>query len=89
MIATLALGLDIEFKVVGAIRTISVMGSNIVAGLIFVFVADVDWQVVALLSVGSIAGGYLGARIARRLPAPALRTCVVLAGVVAAVLLLR
>ena len=30
---------------------------NAVAGVIFTFVADVDWRVVALIGVGSIAGG--------------------------------
>src|SRR6185312_14152358 len=40
---------------------------NGVAGLIFVFVADVDWTVVALLAAGSIVGGQLGATVGRRL----------------------
>ena len=40
---------------------------NGVAGLIFVFVADVDWTVVALIAAGSIIGGQLGATVGRRL----------------------
>jgi uncharacterized membrane protein YfcA len=88
MIATLALGLDIDFRVVGALRTTSVMASNVVAGAIFAVVAEVDWAVVALLAVSSVGGGYLGARIARHLPATVLRVAVVLAGGTAAVALL-
>lgn len=88
MIATLALGLDIDFRVISAMRTTSVMASNVVAGAIFAVVADIDWAVVALLAVSSIGGGYLGARIARRLPATVLRIAVVLAGCTAAVALL-
>lgn len=88
MIATLALGLDIDFRVISAIRTTSVMASNVVAGLIFAAVADIDWAVVGLLAVSSIGGGYLGARIARLLPAAVLRTAVVLAGCTAAIALL-
>jgi uncharacterized membrane protein YfcA len=88
MIAILALGLDIDFRVVGALRTTSVMASNVVAGAVFATVAEVDWAVVALLAVSSVGGGYLGARIARRLPATVLRVAVVLAGGTAAVALL-
>jgi uncharacterized membrane protein YfcA len=88
MIATLALGLDVDFRFVAALRTLSVMASNVVAGAIFAVVAEVDWSVVALLAVSSIGGGYLGARIARRLPATVLRIAVVLAGGTAAVALL-
>jgi uncharacterized protein len=88
MIATLALGLDVDFRFVAALRTLSVMASNVVAGAVFAVVADVDWSVVALLAVSSIGGGYLGARIARRLPATVLRIAVVLAGGTAAVVLL-
>jgi uncharacterized membrane protein YfcA len=61
MIAILALGLDIDFRVVGALRTTSVMASNVVAGAVFAVVAEVDWAVVALLAVSSVGGGYLGA----------------------------
>lgn len=87
MVATLALGLDVAFRVISAIRTVSVMAANVVAGVVFVVVADVDWLVVVLLAAGSVGGGYVGARVARRLPAALLRALVVAAGVVAAVLL--
>ncbi len=87
MIAVLALGLDIDLRIIGALRTTSVMASNVVAGAIFVVIADLDWAVVGLLAVSSIFGGYVGARIARRMPAPLLRAGVVAAGIVAAVTL--
>jgi uncharacterized membrane protein YfcA len=83
MIAVLALGLDLDLRVIGAIRTMSVMAANIVAGVIFAVLADVDWAVLGILAVSSIGGGYLGARIARRLPAGLLRVLVVVAGFVA------
>lgn len=88
MIAVLALGLDLDFRVIAGIRTTSLMASNIVAGVIFAFIAEVDWVVVALMAVSSIGGGYLGARVARRLPATALRIGVASAGVIAAVTML-
>jgi hypothetical protein len=54
MIATLALGLDIEFRVINALRTTSVMASNVVAGTVFAVAAEVD-RVVAVLLAGGIA----------------------------------
>ena len=56
---------------------------NGVAGLIFVFVADVDWTAVALIAAGSIVGGQLGATVGRRLPAIVLRVVIVIVGLVA------
>ncbi|WP_436697819.1 sulfite exporter TauE/SafE family protein [Nocardioides sp. BYT-33-1] len=88
MIATLALSLDIDLRVIAGIRTIALLASNFVAALVFVVVADVDWLAVALLSASSIIGGYVGARVARRLPAGVLRTLVVVAGVTASTVML-
>ncbi|GAA3890708.1 sulfite exporter TauE/SafE family protein [Saccharothrix violaceirubra] len=61
---------------------------NLVAGLVFVFIADVDWLAVALLAAGSVVGGQLGARVGRRLPPAALRAVIVVVGVVAIVQML-
>ncbi len=40
--------------------------------LIFVAVADLDWRAIGLLAAGSVVGGYVGARVGRRLPPTAL-----------------
>ena len=88
MMAVLGLGLDLEFRVVNALKTLAVMAANVVAGLIFVVVAELDWRAIALLAGGSIVGGYVGSRIGQRLPAPALRAGIVVAGVVAALAML-
>lgn len=88
MMATLALGLDIDLRIISALRTATLMASNVVAGVVFIAIADIDWTVAAVLSVSSIFGGYVGARIARRLPAPLLRGLLVVAGVVATIILL-
>ena len=89
MLAVLGLGTDVPFRVANALKTLAVLAANVVASLIFVVAADVDWRAVTLLAVGSVVGGYLGARIGRRLPAPLLRTGIVLAGLVGAFLLWR
>ena len=88
MMAVLGLGLDLEFRVVNALKTLAVMAANVVAGVIFILVAELDWRAIALLAGGSIVGGYVGSRIGQRLPAPALRAGIVVAGVVAAVAML-
>lgn len=87
MVAVLGLGTDLELRVVNGLKTLSLMVGNVVAGLIFVVVADPRWDVVALLAAGSVVGGYVGARIGRKLPDGVFRAAVVVAGVIAAVLM--
>ncbi|WP_330475018.1 sulfite exporter TauE/SafE family protein [Terrabacter sp. C0L_2] len=89
MVAVLGLGLDIDLRVVNALKTLAIFAGNVVAGLVFVTVADLDWRAIALLAAGSVVGGYVGARVGRRLPPTLFRVLVVVAGVLAAVLLLR
>ena len=61
---------------------------NGVAGVLFIFVADVDWLIVLLIAVGSVIGGLLGASVGRRLPPLALRVTIVVVGVAALTVLL-
>ncbi|GEB52854.1 MULTISPECIES: sulfite exporter TauE/SafE family protein [Streptomyces] len=58
---------------------------NLVAGLIYAFVAPISWPVVGLIAASSTLGGLLGAKIGRRLPPTALRTVIVLIGALAIV----
>lgn len=60
---------------------------NGVAVIVFAVGADVDWTACAILAVGSLAGGHLGAGYARKLGATALRRAVVAFGLVIAALL--
>ena len=48
--------------------------------MIFALRAPVDWAAVGLLAPSTLVGGYLGARLARRLPENVLRAAVVLLG---------
>ncbi|HET7474442.1 MAG TPA: sulfite exporter TauE/SafE family protein [Dermatophilaceae bacterium] len=56
---------------------------NLVAALVFVTVAwhQVNWAVVAAISLGSLVGGYAGAKVGRRLSPPVLRGLIVVIGV--------
>ena len=83
MMAVLGLGTDLEFRIVNALKTLAVMAANVIATLIFLVVAELDWAAVGLLAAGSVVGGYVGSRIGRKLPAALLRSGVVVAGVAA------
>jgi uncharacterized membrane protein YfcA len=88
MVAVLGLGLDLELRFVNALKTLAVLSGNLVAGAIFVVVADLAWSAVVLLALGSVVGGYVGARVGRRLPPTLFRVLVVCAGVTAAIALM-
>ena len=76
--------LDRDLQRVNGAKNVLVAVVNATAALIFVLFADVNWVVVALIAVGSSAGGLLGAQLGRRLPPLALRIFVVVIGVVSA-----
>jgi uncharacterized membrane protein YfcA len=59
--------------------------ANAVAAVAFALFAPVDWAVVPLLAAGFLLGGMTGPRIARQLPARALRILVSLCGLALAV----
>jgi uncharacterized membrane protein YfcA len=61
---------------------------NLVAAVIFAFSDIVDWPVALTMAVASIAGGYLGARGAQRIPQSLVRGTVGVIGLVSGVWLL-
>lgn len=73
-----------------ALKNILVTGVNLIAAVVFVVIAidQLDWVVVALIGVGSLLGGFLGARIGRRLPPIVLRIVIVTVGTIAVIVLL-
>jgi len=88
MVAVLGLGLDLELRIVNGLKTLAVFAGNVVAGVIFLFVAELDYAAIGLLALGSVVGGYVGARVGRSLPPTLFRVLVVLAGITAAVTML-
>jgi len=58
--------------------------------VIFMLVAwdRIDWSVAALIAVGALAGGYVGARVGRRLSPVVLRGVILVVGVLAIVKIL-
>jgi uncharacterized membrane protein YfcA len=88
LMAVLGIGVAETLQRLNATKNVLAAIVNAVAGLIFAFVADVDWTVVVLIATGSVMGGLLGAWVGRRLPAAVLRGVIVTVGVVALVTML-
>ncbi|MGN7249118.1 sulfite exporter TauE/SafE family protein [Janibacter anophelis] len=55
---------------------------NVIGSLVFIITAPelVDWGIAALIGIGSVLGGVLGARYGRRLPPNVLRGVIVVVG---------
>jgi uncharacterized membrane protein YfcA len=73
---------------VNALKNVLSTLINAVALVAFGLFGPVAWDAVAVLALASLVGGYLGARVARRLPSAVLRAAVVTYGVVVAIILL-
>jgi uncharacterized protein len=83
LIAILGVGLTETMQRNNAAKNVLALLVNLVAAVVFVFVADVDYAVAGLIAVGSVIGGQLGAAFGRRLPSWALRGFIVVVGVAA------
>ena len=90
LLAIMGLGLPEPLQRINAVKNVLAGLVNLVAAVVFVFVAHVAWDAAALIALGAACGGVLGSRYGRRLPPNALRAVIVVVGVSAiAQLLLR
>jgi hypothetical protein len=80
LLASMALSGERDMQSANAQRNFLVCFINGVAALIFIVMGAVAWNVALIVMVGSIAGGYFGARVAKRIPNEALRVIVTAAG---------
>jgi len=87
-LAVLGLALPVSLAHTSGLRAVLSMIVNGIAAVVFIIHGGLAWEAVGLLALGSLAGGYVGARLALALPAPALRAVVVVIGVGTAVKLL-
>jgi uncharacterized membrane protein YfcA len=88
LMAILGIGVADSLQRHNATKNVLALVVNLVAALVFIAVADVDWAVAGLLAAGAICGGQLGARLGRRIPAGWLRAVIVVVGVAVAIRLL-
>ena len=89
LMGIMGVGIAETLQRLNALKNVLAAIVNAVAGLLFALVADVDWRIVALIGVGSVIGGQLGATVGRRLPSGVLRAVIVVVGVAALVVFLR
>ena len=88
LLATLGVLVPDDIRRTNGLKNVLAGTVNGVAAILFIVFADVAWPAVALIAVGSVIGGQLGATVGRRIPAVVLRTMVVLLGIGVAVRLL-
>ncbi len=89
LMAILGIGLTETMQRNNATKNVLALLVNLVAALVFITVAHVNWAAAGLIAGGSVIGGQIGAHVGRRLPPTVLRVVIVLVGVVALVQLLR
>jgi uncharacterized membrane protein YfcA len=88
LISLLAVAIADDLQRLNAMKNVLAGLVNLIAGLLFIFVADVAWGPVGLIAIGSLLGGAIGGRYGRRLPPSALRGLIVFVGLFAIVRLL-
>jgi uncharacterized protein len=88
LIATLSLCAHDRLVRLNALKGVLSLVIATVTVVIFAIGAPVDWTAVALLAPTTLTGGFLGAKLARRLPEPVLRWSVVILGLAVGVYLL-
>jgi uncharacterized membrane protein YfcA len=85
LLAILGFALPHDLQVANGVKNVLNLITNVVAAVVFVAVADVAWGAAALIALGSVLGGTVGARVGRRLRPGALRAVVVVVGTIALV----
>jgi hypothetical protein len=88
LLAILGLSLNDDLQRINALKVVLAGLVNLVAGIVFVIAAHIAWGAALLIAVGSVIGGFLGARYGKRLPEGALRAVIVVVGIFAIVRLL-
>jgi len=68
-------------RTAGGTKNVLVAISNIAAALVFALTTAIPWAKAAAVGAGSMAGGYAGAVLLKRVPVTVLRVAVVVIGV--------
>lgn len=85
MVGLMSALMTISLQRINGLKNVLVTVANAVAAVIFILVRPdlIDWTVVALIAIGALAGGYVGAKVGRRLSPVVLRGVIVTVGVLA------
>ncbi|MGC5585695.1 sulfite exporter TauE/SafE family protein [Ornithinimicrobium sp. W1665] len=90
LLGIMSILLPLGLQQINGIKNVLGMIVNFVAAVVFLIVAPgiVNWTIVLLISIGSLVGGVVGARVGRSMPPALLRAVIVVIGSVAIVNLL-
>jgi uncharacterized protein len=77
-----------DIQELNAVKNVVAGVANLVAALIFVIVAHVDWQAAGVIAISSVLGGQAGSLVGRRLNPLLMRLVIAAAGLAALVKLL-
>ena len=88
MLAALGLIGLTDLHQMNGLKNVLAVAINGIAAIYFAFAKAVAWNDVLVMMIGTIIGGYLGARIARRLGRKFVRAAVVVIGLFMTVALL-
>ena len=87
-VAALALVLDETLNRINALKNVLSACVGLVTVVVFAILAPVHWGAVAVIAPATVVGGYVGARLARRLPARVLKVLIVTFGTVVGLILM-
>ncbi len=87
LVAALGLILDESLKRINALKNAISAVVGLITVLVFALFGPVNWVDVLLLAPATIVGGYVGARVARRLPPIILRVVIVTLAFVVSIIL--
>lgn len=87
LMAVLGARYDRNTQHANAAKNLLAACANVTAAVVFAVSGSVLWTAAVCLAVGSLPGGYLGGRLARRLPQTAFRALIIVIGVAATVYL--
>jgi len=81
LMAALGLVYDADTQRSNGAKNILAASANVTAAVVFAVSGAVVWLAALAVAVGSVPGGYVGGRVARRLPGAVLRGLVVVIGI--------
>ena len=84
LLALLGLLLTDTLTRLNALKQAAALAANVGAAVFFIVRAPLQWPLLAALALAALAGGWLGGRLASRVPAAALRMLVVALGILLA-----
>ena len=87
-VAALALVVDETLNRINALKNVLSACVGLATVAVFAFFAPVHWGAVLVVAPATVVGGYVGARLARRLPARVLKALIVTFGTVVGLILM-